>query len=155
MAIRTKTQIIADAITFIATAIPNIATYVGTVVRDLVIESPAEEFNNVYTEIAHTQELQSLQYAADQTTDELDAFGANYGLTRLGGTAATGTVTFQIANYSTTSLPVPIPTGTVVATLSSSTTPQVTFITTQSLLFDPSLAPSYFNPNYSSAEQDE
>lgn len=146
MAIRTKTQVITDAIAFIASAIPNIATFVGSVVRDLVIESPAEEFDKVYTELSHTQELQSLTFATSMTTEELDALGTNYGMTRLGGRAATGTVTFQIANYSTSSSNITIPTGTVVATIGSSTTPQVTFVTTQSLLFQASLAPAYFNP---------
>lgn len=146
MAIRTKSQIIADAVTFIANAIPNIATFVGSVVRDLVIESPAEEFDKVYTELSHTQELQSLTFASDQTTEELDAFGSNYGMTRLAGRAATGTVTFQVSNFSTSSANITIPTGTVVATVGSSTKPQVTFVTTQSLLFDATLAPSYFNP---------
>src|SRR5258708_7129398 len=103
MAIRDKATIIQDAITFIASKIPNIFTAVGTVVRDLVIESPAEEFDKVYTELTTTQQLQSLNFAASQTTDQLDAFGDNYGMTRLLGRAATGSVTFRIRNYSTSS----------------------------------------------------
>ena len=43
MAIRTKAQVIADAIAFISNAIPNIATFVGSVVRDLVIEKTPEK----------------------------------------------------------------------------------------------------------------
>jgi uncharacterized phage protein gp47/JayE len=153
MAIRTKSQIIADAISFIASAIPNIATFVGSVVRDLVIESPAEEFDQVYTELSHTQKLQSLIYADEMTTDELDALGANFNLTRSAGRASTGTVTFQISNFSTTSSDVTIATGTVVSTIGGNTTPQVTFVTTQSLFFDSSLAPAYFNPTTGFYEQ--
>ena len=94
MAIRTEAQIIADAITYLQTNRPDIATFVGTVVRDLVIESPAQEFGNVYTELSQTQELQSVVYAADMTTDQLDALGGNYGMTRLSGSQAIGTITF-------------------------------------------------------------
>jgi uncharacterized phage protein gp47/JayE len=146
MAIRTKSQVIADAISFIANAIPNIATFVGSVVRDLVIESPAEEFENVYEELARTQKLQSVAFAEEQTLEELDALAANYGITRLTGTAATGFVTFRVRNFSVSSSNISIPTGTVVGTSSASDTPQITFTTTQSLLFDASVAPSYFNP---------
>lgn len=146
MAIRDKATIIQDAITFIATAIPNIFTAVGTVVRDLVIESPAQEFEKIYNELSVTQELQSLNYAADQTTDQLDAFGNNYGMTRLLGRASTGTVTFRIRNYSTSSNNVSVPVGTVVSTTGTDTEPQVSFTTTQALQFIATLAPAYFNP---------
>ncbi len=146
MAIRTKTQIITDAITFIAQAIPNIATFVGSVVRDLVIESPAEEFENVYEELSRTQKLQSLVYAEDQTTDELDAFALNFGLTRLEGSAASGSITFQIHNFSTSSSDISIPIGTVVGTTGTDDVQQATFLTTQALLFQAAFASSYFNP---------
>lgn len=146
MAIRDTAAIIQDAITFIASKIPNIFTAVGTVVRDLVIESPAQEFSKVYTEIAHTQELQSLEFAADQTTDELNAYGLNFGMTRLLGRTATGSVTFRIRNFSTSSANISVPVGTLVSTTGTDTIPQVGFVTTQALLFQASLAPAYFNP---------
>lgn len=147
MAIREKSTIIQDAIAFISTAIPNIFTAVGTVVRDLVIESPAQEFEKVYDELEHTQQLQSLEFATTQTEDELDAYASNFGLTRLLGTAATGSVTFRIRNYSTSSANISVPVGTLVATTGTDTIPQVSFFTTQALLFQASLAPAYFNPS--------
>ena len=101
MAIRDLTTIINDAIAFIQGKRPNIATFVGTVTRDVVIESPAQEFNNVYTELARTQKLQSVDFPDDQTEEELDALASNYGLQRLGGKQATGTITFQVRNFST------------------------------------------------------
>ncbi len=146
MAIRSKTTIIQDAISYIASVIPNIFTAVGTVVRDLVIESPAQEFEKVYDELERTQKLQSLEFATDQTTDELDAYGANFGMQRLLGQQATGAVTFRIRNYSTSSSNIAVPVGTLVGTTGTDAVTQVLFQTTQALLFQASLAPAYFNP---------
>lgn len=147
MAIRDLTTIINDAIAFIQGKRPNIATFVGTVTRDVVIESPAQEFNNVYTELARTQKLQSVDFPDDQTEEELDALASNYGLQRLGGKQATGTITFQIRNFSTSSSDVAIPLGTVVGTPGSDEIAQVSFVTTQAALFQAIQAPSYFNPS--------
>src|SRR5579863_7589498 len=125
--IRSLSDIINSAVAFITGKRPDIATFEGTVVRDVVIESPAQEFNNVYTELTHTQQLQSVDYAANMSTAELDALGDNYALTRLSGTSAVGLITFQIRNFTPTSTTVTVPVGTVVATKSSATIPQVSF----------------------------
>ena len=153
MAIRTLSQIITDAINFIRSKRPNAATFTGTVIRDVVVESPAQEFNNVYTELTHTQQLQSVVYATNMTMDELDALGGNYEMLRNVGRQATGTVAFQIRNYSSASFDITVPIGTVIATQGSNNVPQISFVTTQSITFLASLAPSYFNPTTGLYEQ--
>ena len=146
MAIRSKEQIITDAITFIKSRVTNIATEVGSVIRDIVIESPAEEFDEVYTELERIQKINSVNFPDDATEEELDALGANYGLLRKSGTAAVGTITFQVRDFSTTSSPITVPVGTTLATTGSDGILQVTFVTTEALFFDPALAPTLFNP---------
>jgi uncharacterized phage protein gp47/JayE len=146
MPIRNLTTIIQDAITFITGKRPNTATFTGTVTRDVVIEAPAQEFDRIYQELSHTQKLQTVQFPDELSEDELDALAENYAMTRLGGTTASGTVTFQIRNFNTGSSNVTVPTGTVVSTQGTDTVPQVSFVTTQTLLFQASLAPSLFNP---------
>jgi len=146
MAIRTLEEIIQSAIDFIAGKRPNIATYVGTVTRDVVIEAPAQEFEKVYEELESTRQLQSLVYAEEMTEEQLDDLASNYGMSRLAGRAASGTVVFQIRNFSTSSSDVTVPVGTTVSTLASETIQQVSFVTTEEVIFLASEAPSYFNP---------
>jgi uncharacterized phage protein gp47/JayE len=153
MAIRTLTQIVHDAIAYIKSVRPNIATFVGTVTRDVIIESPAQEFANTYTELDHTQQIQSIVYAANMSTDELDALAYNYGIVRNPGTQAQGTVTFRVRNYTTSSAVITIPLGTVIATQGTDTLPQVSFVTTQTLVFQPSFAPTYFKADSGFYEQ--
>lgn len=153
MAIRTLTQIIQDAITYITGKRPNIATFVGTVTRDVIIESPAQEFSKTYDELDHTQQIQSIVFAANMSTNELDALAANYGLTRNPGTQAEGNITFRVRNYTTSSSVITIPLGTVVATQGTDTLPQVSFVTTQTIVYQPSFAPTYFNPDSGFYEQ--
>lgn len=147
MAIRSKTTIIDDAIAFIKSVVPNIATEIGSVVRDLVIESPAEEFDKANQEILRTQKLHSINFPDAMTTEELDSLAANYAILRSEGTPSIGTVTFQLQNFSTSSSDVNIPIGTVVSTIGSDTIPTASFVTTEALFFDHLLAPGYFNPS--------
>jgi uncharacterized phage protein gp47/JayE len=146
MPIRSLSTIITDAINFIKSKRPNIATFVGSVTRDVVIESPAQEFDKVYQELSHTQKVQTVKYASELTSDELDALANNYGLTRLQGKVSSGLVTFQVRNFSPSSSNITIPLNTVIGTTGTQTTPQITFITRQVGTFIASQAPSYFNP---------
>ena len=147
MAIRTLTQIISDAVAYITSKRPTIATYVGTVTRDVVIESPAQEFSNVYSELSHTQQLQSLKYASSMTEQELDDFAVNYGMTRLAGTKATGTITFRARNFSIVDSDIIIPFATTISTTGTSAIPQAQFQTTQAVVMQAALASTYFNPS--------
>jgi uncharacterized phage protein gp47/JayE len=144
--ILTTQDVINSMKAYLAAQRPDISTQSGTTVADVVIDSPAQEFGTVYTTLQQTQELQSLEFANQMTTEQLDAFAANYGMTRLPGTPSTSTITFRIRNYNFGSSTINISAGTVVSTVSSTTTPAVTFTTSSALVFLPSLAPSYFNP---------
>lgn len=154
MALPTFSQILSSMLSFLQAKRPNIATNPGSVVSDVVCSTVANQLSSqngtspsVYSSIAYTQNLQSFAIdAVTLTPADLDAIGANYNLTRLPGTAATGFITFRIRNYTTSSPIINVPSGTTVSTLATSSSPAVSFSTTATLTFTPSLAPSYFNP---------
>ena len=146
MALLTINDVINQMKAYLAATRPDISTQPGNVITDVVINSPAQQFGITYQTLAQTQELQSLEFASNMTTGQLDSFGANYGMVRLLGTVSTSTITFRIRNYNFGSSIINIPIGTVGSTISSTNVPVVTFITSSSLVFFPSLAPSYFNP---------
>jgi len=141
-------------ITFIQGKRPSLNTNTGTVTNDVVISTVANQLSaqngtspSVYSSINYTQELQA--FAVDATLllpTDLDQIGTNYGLTRLPGTAATGTITFRVRTYTTSSPIITVLAGTTVSTLATSQSPAVSFATTAGVTFTPSLAPSYFNP---------
>ena len=144
---RTVAQIIADAITFIQGQIPALSLLSGTVARDVVIESPAQEFELVWTELARIQAQQTLSDPTAFTTTEINALATALGLTPSPGVAATGTVTFRIANLNATSGTVDIPLGTTVSTSGGlSNSAVVTFTTSADVTFIGALANTYFNP---------
>ena len=154
MALPTFSQIVSSMLSFLQSSRPDIATSTGTVVNDVVVSTVANQLSaedgtsaSVYSSIAYTQELQAFaDNAAALVNTDLDAIGDNYGMTRLPGTQATGIITFRIRNYTTTSPIVSVPSGTVVSTLATSQSPAIAFATTAGVTFNPSLAPSYFNP---------
>jgi uncharacterized phage protein gp47/JayE len=154
MALPTFSQIVSSMLSFLQSSRPDINTNTGTVVNDVVVSTVANQLSpedgtdpSVYGSIAYTQELQAFATdAASLVPSDLDQIGANYGLTRLSATAATGIITFRIRNYTTSSPIVTVPSGTVVSTLATSQAPAVSFATTATVTFSPSLAPSYYNP---------
>ena len=154
MALPTFSQIVQSMITFLQGTRPDIATNPGSVTNDVVISTVANQLSaangtdtSVYSSIQYVQNLQAfVENAATIASADLDAIGNNYGLTRLPGTQATGTITLRIRNYTTSSPIITVQSGTVVSTLSTSSTPAVSFATTATVTFTPSLAPSYFNP---------
>lgn len=143
---RTVDQIIADAITFINQVQPNLSTAVGSLVYDVVIGAPAQEFARLYTELNRVSEIQSLDFPDVMTLDELNSLGDNYGMTRNAGVASQGTMTFRVVNLPSFATNISVPSGTVGTTTATSTAPIVTFTTTQSGLFIVSQAPTYYNP---------
>lgn len=154
MALPNFSQIVSSMIAFLQGSRPDIAVQTGSVVNDVVVSTVANQLSpedgtdpSVYGSIQYTQDLQAfVDNAAILVPTDLDAIGANYGLTRLPGTQSTGTITFRIRNYTTTSPIVTVPSGTVVSTLATSQSPAIAFATTATVTFTPSLAPSYFNP---------
>jgi len=155
MALPTFSQILSNMLSFLQASRPDIATQTGSVVNDVVCSTVANELSpengttdtGVYPAIQYVQNVQAfVANAATISMADLDAIGNNYGMTRLPGTQATGIVTFRIRNYTTSSPIVSVPSGTTVSTLSTSASPAVSFATTATVTFIPSLAPSYFNP---------
>ena len=138
---RSLTDIINSLISSIAAKIPGISTRTGTVVRDVVIEAPAQEFSNSYIEISNAEDLTSLQNYNSFTTDELNSIASDYGLTRLLGVAATGTVIFRFRTLSDVSIPF----GTKLTTLASANNIGVSFVTSQAIAIAQSDLPTYYN----------
>lgn len=154
MTLPTFSQIVTSMLSFLQASRPDINTNTGTVVNDVVVSTVANQLAaedgtspSIYSAINYTQEVQAfVNNAAAILPADLDAIGVNYGMTRLPGTAATGIATFRIRSYTTSSPIVTVTAGTVVSTLSTSSSPAVSFATTATITFSPSLAPSYFNP---------
>ncbi len=155
MALPTFSQILSNMLSFLRASRPDIATQTGSVVNDVVCSTVANELSpengttdtGVYPAIQYVQNVQAfVDNAATILPADLDAIGDNYGMTRNPGTAATGIITFRIRNYTTSSPIVSVPTGTVISTLATSSTPSTSFATTATVTFIPSLAPSYYNP---------
>ena len=154
MALPNFSQILQSMLSFLKQSRPDINTNSGTVVNDVVCSTVANQLSaengtdpSVYASLQYTQNLQAFVInAATILPADLDAIGNNYGMTRNPGTAAIGTITFRIRNYTTSSPIVSVPTGTVVSTLATSSSPSTSFATTATVTFIPSLAPSYFNP---------
>lgn len=154
MALPTFSQIVQSMITFLQGSRPDIATQPGSVTNDVVISTVANELAaengtdpSVYSSIQYIQNLQAFVLnAATLDPIDLNNIAANFGMTRLPGTQATGIITLRIRNYTTSSPIITVPSGTTVSTLSTSSAPAVAFATTSQIQFIPSLAPSYFNP---------
>jgi len=145
--IRTLGQIIDTAIAFIATKIPALSTLEGTVTRDVVIESPANEFNTAYTSINDVQIQQTLTDATVWTSDQLTAYANNIGLTREPGVQSSGTAIFRLRTFSTASSDISVPISTEVSTSPTTLSPDIiTFQTTTTRTFLAVNADSYFNP---------
>lgn len=142
---RTVDAIVQDAINFIQSRQPSITTLPGSVVNDVVISSPAQEFENVYTELTRVSQIMSLDNPDVMTTDELNSLGDNFGLIRNGGTIAQTFETFRVVGLQTTEPNINIPVGTVVTTQQTSTAPIVAFVTTQAGTFISAQAAAYYN----------
>jgi len=144
MAIRTLTEIISDAVAFIQSQIPSLSLLPGSVARDVVVESPAQEFANVYTELQRLEDIQTLSDPNAFTTTEITAAAADVGLTPLPATPSLGFVTFR-ANTLTTN--VSIAANTTVSTSPTTLSPStVSFQVTAGGTMFSANASSYLNP---------
>jgi len=124
----TFSQIVTSMINYILGKKPDVDTSVGTVLRDVTIECPANEITNLYTEIDTTREMIAFyDNASLLTTDQLDSIANNYGLTRSSATTATGQVRF--IKYTIPTSDIVIPQGTIVSTSSTTNQTSVNFYT--------------------------
>jgi len=147
MAIRNLSQIINDAVAFIQSKIPGLSLLPGTVARDVVVESPAQEFSRIWTELDRVERQQLLNDATAYTDEELTNLATSLGINRNFGLAATGTVTFRLASFNTLSGDITISAGTEVTTKANLTTNTViAFNTTADRTFIAVQSSVYFNP---------
>jgi uncharacterized phage protein gp47/JayE len=144
MAIRGLSDIIDSAVEFIQSKIPALSLLQGTVARDVVVESPSQEFQLVYQETGRTQKLQTLSDPTAFEGTELDDLAASVGLTRLSGTAATVDITLSVPTLTSD---ITVVVGTQVSTSPTVLTPSVvSFVTLTTAQFVAVNAGTYFNP---------
>jgi uncharacterized phage protein gp47/JayE len=134
-------SIISELIGFITTAIPGISTRSGTVVRDVVVNAPAQEFSLAYTELDTVAQLSSLQNYNSFTIAQMDAVATDYGLTRLLGTNSLGTCIFRFKVLTDVSIPF----GTQLSTTATSGSVVVNFIVSSAIFISQSDLPGYYN----------
>lgn len=135
---RTVSQIIQSMVDFISAYNTannkNIDTRQGTVFKDVVIDAPAQEISTLYSNVVYSSELSALSNAADFTTSDLDAIGANVNITRKTTTYSVGFSDFITTGTEANppTLDIFINAGTIVKVPSTSTTNEILFRTTQS-----------------------
>ena len=147
MAIRSVTQVINSAVAYIQSVIPGLSLLTGTVARDVVVESPAQEFGSIWTELGRVVSIQTMTNSTAFQSNELDLLASSVGLTRSPGLASQGTVTFALATFGPTSSNITIPAGIEITTQSSLTNNVViSFTTTGTATFVATNSSTYFNP---------
>ena len=128
-------EVINDAVESISSKKPdmeNAANTSGSVTRDVVIETPAQEFGVVYEDQEVIKKLQSINYAADMSEAELNDLAANYGLERRTGTPATGLITLIVRDFGSPAdgyIDIEIPAGTEVSAPETSSRRRINFTT--------------------------
>ncbi len=114
MAKKTYDEIVQSIRDFILTARPQVNTEEGAVTRDLFINPPANEIQNIYVENERIRLIHSLFYQQFMTEDELDMLGFNYNISRKPATAGSGTVILYRSAVPTADIIVPV--GSVFST---------------------------------------
>jgi len=145
MATRTQDEVIIDLITNILRSENKADALPGQVLRDVVVNANASEFERLYDQVETVRIAQSISNANLMTTNQMNNLVANFGIKRKPASKAIGTVTF-----STPTVPpgvVRIPEGTKLGTSTASTTSEITFITTFEVRFDPALEGLLYNPD--------
>jgi uncharacterized phage protein gp47/JayE len=120
---------------------PTINTAEGSIVNDVIMTAPAGPISQCYDDIDLAAAGQSIETAPDGL---IEVLGANVGVIRKSAQSATGVITFYKQNAPTTDIT--IPAGTVVGTVSSTTSPGIQFTTLQSVTMYAALATGYLNP---------
>ena len=142
---RSKEEIQIDLMTNILREDERIDVLPGQVVRDVVINGPSAEMENIYAQLDRVSLSQSLANANLMTPQELDDLVFNYGITRLGASKAIGQVTFYTKNQPTVT--VIIPKDTKVGTNIGSNGQETVFLTRYDATFDPASEGNFYNEN--------
>jgi uncharacterized phage protein gp47/JayE len=143
MAKKSFTEIVSDMQSYIQSVDSTKDTSVGSVLRDVVIEPPANEIENIYSDNEHIEFLHSLFHYAQMSEDELDRWAYNFGKTRKPAVKSTGTCQFRRNTAPTED--VVIPSGSKVSTKRDADEDSVDFLTTESQTMAVANAASYYN----------
>jgi uncharacterized phage protein gp47/JayE len=101
MATRTTDQVVIDLITTILRKYNKADIMSGQVLRDIVVDAPAQEMSKLYTLIDSVSTAQSISNAKIMSTTDLNNLVSNFGVIRKTATKAYGTVTFYTQNRPT------------------------------------------------------
>jgi uncharacterized phage protein gp47/JayE len=104
--IRTQSEIILSLLDYYRSAQPNLDTKPGTVSRDLLVDAFALQLSRLYEDLQKVSSLQSLRLAIG---NDLDKYGANFGINRKKGSKSTGTA---LITFPSISSDISIPAGT-------------------------------------------
>lgn len=143
MARKSFSEIVSDMIDYIRFKDSTLDTEEGSIIRDVVIEAPADSIEGIYVENEHVSLIHSFlnyQYMSD---DELEALAYNYGITRTEAIEASGSVTFRRTSAPTEDIL--IPQGTIVSTRKTVEEDAINFITTEDVSMLSAIASSYYN----------
>jgi hypothetical protein len=143
MAIRTRDEVIVDLITNILREEGKADVMPGQVLRDISVNSPALEIENLYNQIERVAVAQSVSNANFMTEQELNNLMSNFGIKRRGATKAIGKVTFYTPTQPTQT--VTIPKDTSLGTNLGSAGKEVVFLTRYDVVFNTDVEASYYN----------
>ena len=116
MVTKTIDELRTDLANALLTRIPNIDLTDGTPERDMFIEAPVSgQLITLWDKLIYTAKLFApLNYYNDLSEDDINLYLANYNVTPLAATYASGTVTFY--TYTTPTRDIVIPNGAIVKT---------------------------------------
>jgi uncharacterized phage protein gp47/JayE len=109
---------------------PLASTQDGSVTMNLFCDLPSTSLANLYSSIQRVADIYSLSNVDEFQGTELADYGANFNLTPGGPTFSTGFATFSAPQITT--IPIVVPLGEVVSTLSTTAQTSLGFITTES-----------------------
>lgn len=119
----------------------SIKTHTGSVVSDIVIEGPAQEFDRLYKKSEDVSKNQSLETSDPEGTK---ALGYNMNKQKKSGIPSTVLITFF--SNSIPDVDISIPIGTIVSTRIGLASGEIKFRTLMSLKMYASIAAVYLNP---------
>lgn len=143
MAKKTYDEIVQSMRDLIATSRPQVNTEEGAVTRDLFIDPPANEIQNIYIENERIKLIHSVFYQEFMTEDELDMLGANYLMSRKAATSASGTVTLFRSAIPTQDIV--IPTGCIFSTQKDTLLNSISFSNETEITMYVAQAATYYN----------
>jgi uncharacterized phage protein gp47/JayE len=143
MAKKTFDEIVQSMRDYILAHRPQVNTEEGSVTRDLFIEPPADEIQNIYIENERIKLIHSLYYQAFMTVDEMDMLGFNYNITRKPATAASGIVTLYRSALQTQDIV--IPAGSVFSTQKDANLNSYSFSNDEDVTMYLAQAATYYN----------